>query len=65
MIIALLKGLALLMIVEGLAWALAPSIIEQVLELLRSLPESARRQIGLLAMVGGLMLVWLAFWIGI
>lgn len=58
-------ALGLVFILEGLAWALAPSIIEQVLELLRSLPESARRQIGLLAMVGGLMLVWLAFWIGI
>ncbi|MGB1390630.1 MAG: DUF2065 domain-containing protein [Paracoccaceae bacterium] len=58
-------ALGLVLILEGLAWALAPSIIEQVLELLRSLPESARRQIGLLAMVGGLMLVWLAFWIGI
>ena len=58
-------ALGLVLILEGLAWALAPFIIEQVLELLRSLPESARRQIGLLAMVGGLMLVWLAFWIGI
>lgn len=58
-------ALGLVLILEGLAWALAPSIIEQVLEMLRSLPESARRQIGLLAMVGGLMLVWLAFWIGI
>lgn len=58
-------ALGLVLILEGLAWALAPSIIEQVLELLRSLPESARRQIGLLAMVGGLMLVWFAFWIGI
>ena len=58
-------ALGLVLILEGLAWALAPSIIEQVLQMLRSLPESARRQIGLLAMVGGLMLVWLAFWIGI
>ena len=58
-------ALGLVLILEGLAWALAPFIIEQVLQLLRSLPESARRQIGLLAMVGGLMLVWLAFWIGI
>ena len=58
-------ALGLVLILEGLAWALAPSIFEQVLELLRSLPESARRQIGLLAMVGGIMLVWLAFWLGI
>ena len=32
-------ALGLVLILEGLAWALAPSIIEQVLELLRSLRE--------------------------
>ncbi len=55
----------LVLIVEGLAWALAPSLIEQLLEMLRTLPEAARRQIGLLSIVGGLMLVWVAYWIGV
>ena len=58
-------ALGLVLIVEGLAWALAPSLIERMLELLRQMPETARRQSGLLAMVGGLILIWLAHWIGV
>lgn len=44
---------------------LAPSLVERLLEILRSLPEAARRQIGALAIVLGLILVWLAFWLGV
>ena len=51
--------------VEGLAYVLAPSLIERVLEVLRSLPENARRQLGALALVSGLICVWLAFFIGL
>ncbi|MEX0285328.1 MAG: DUF2065 domain-containing protein [Paracoccaceae bacterium] len=57
-------ALGLVLIVEGLAWVLAPSLLEQMLEMLRQLPEAARRQMGALAIVGGLMLVWLAHWLG-
>ncbi|MBM2292350.1 DUF2065 domain-containing protein [Sulfitobacter pseudonitzschiae] len=60
-----LMALGLVMIVEGLAYALAPSLIERVLELLRSLPEGMRRQVGLLALVSGLLLVWAAFQLGL
>ncbi|GGH22133.1 hypothetical protein SAMN05444007_102304 [Cribrihabitans marinus] len=59
-----LLALGLVLIIEGLAYALAPSLIERMLEVLRSLPESARRQIGLLAMVSGLLLVWAAHQMG-
>lgn len=59
-----LLALGLVLIIEGLAYALAPSLIERMLEALRSLPESARRQIGLLAMVSGLLLVWAAHQMG-
>ncbi len=62
-IIALAFGLVL--IVEGLAYALAPSLIELVLEMLRALPDSARRQMGLLAIVSGLLLIWGAFQLGL
>ena len=55
----------LVLMVEGLAYALAPSLIERVLEVLRSLPDAARRQVGALALVSGLILVWLAFHIGL
>ena len=48
----LLLALGLVMIIEGLAYALAPSLIERMLETLRTLPEAAIRQIGWLVVVG-------------
>ena len=60
-----LLALGLVMVVEGLAYVLAPSLIERVLEVLRSLPESARRQIGALVLVSGLICIWFAFFIGL
>ena len=60
----LLLALGLVMIIEGLAYALAPSLIERMLEMLRSLPESAVRQMGWLVVVTGAILVWLALQIG-
>ena len=60
-----LLALGLVLMVEGLAYVLAPSLIERVLEVLRSLPENARRQVGALALVSGLSCVWLAFFIGL
>ncbi|WP_299729774.1 DUF2065 domain-containing protein [uncultured Tateyamaria sp.] len=58
-------ALGLVMVVEGLAYALAPSLIERVLEALRSLPIPARRQFGLLVAVSGLICLWLAFFLGL
>ncbi|TMM50821.1 DUF2065 domain-containing protein [Sulfitobacter sabulilitoris] len=60
-----LLALGLVLIVEGLAYALAPSLIERMLEALRQLPEPALRQIGLLAAVSGLLLVWAAYQLGL
>ena len=48
------------MIVEGLAYALAPSLVERALMALRALSESLRRQIGLLIFVSGLIVLWFA-----
>ncbi|WP_299957795.1 DUF2065 domain-containing protein [uncultured Roseobacter sp.] len=60
----LLLALGLVMIIEGLAYALAPSLIERMLEALRALPEAAVRQLGLLIVVSGLILVWFAWQLG-
>ena len=60
-----LLALGLVLIVEGLAYVLAPSLIERVLEVLRTLPESARRQFGALVLVTGLICIWLAVFIGL
>lgn len=59
-----LLALGLVLIVEGLAYALAPSLIEAMLVALRQIPEAARRTLGLLALVAGLALVWLAKQLG-
>ena len=60
-----LLALGLVMIVEGLAYVLAPSLIERVLEMLRTLPLQVRRQFGALVVVSGLICLWLAFFIGL
>lgn len=60
----ILLAFGLVLIVEGLAYALAPSLIERMLEALRSIPEQARRLAGLLCMVGGLVLLWGAYQVG-
>lgn len=60
----LLLGLGLVLIVEGAVYALAPGIVERLLDIVRSLPLAARRQTGLLSMVIGLILVWAAYQIG-
>jgi uncharacterized protein YjeT (DUF2065 family) len=59
-----LLALGLVLIVEGLAYALAPSLIESMLAALRQIPLPARRTLGLLAMVAGLAFVWLAKLLG-
>ena len=60
MIADIFLAFGLVLIVEGLVYALAPSLVEQVLEALRNLPPEARRNVGLLALVSGLALVWIA-----
>ncbi|MEM6889388.1 MAG: DUF2065 domain-containing protein [Pseudomonadota bacterium] len=61
---SILLALGLVMIIEGLAYALAPSLIERMLEALRAMPQQAVRQLGLLIAVSGLILVWFAFQLG-
>ena len=65
MIALIVLAIGLVMIVEGLAYVLAPFLIEQVLEILRSLPGASRRQMGGLILVFGLLLVWGAFQLGV
>lgn len=57
-------SLGLVLVTEGLAWWLAPSLVERLLDIMRSLPEQARRQMGLLALVTGLILLWIAHLLG-
>ncbi|KMW60442.1 putative inner membrane protein YjeT [Candidatus Rhodobacter oscarellae] len=61
----LLLGLGLVLVIEGLVFALAPSRLEDLLEALRSVPPEARRLIGLTALALGVALVSLARWWGL
>lgn len=64
MIETLILAIGLVLLVEGLAWLLAPSLIETLLEALRNLDIDARRLVGLTAMAMGVLLVWIARWLG-
>ncbi len=56
----LLTGLAFVLIVEGLVYALAPSLVERLLEALRAMPLETRRMLGLLTLTTGILLLWVA-----
>lgn len=64
MIETIFLALGLVLIVEGLVYALAPSIVEQLLAVLRSLTEEQRRLIGLVSISIGVVLVWCARMLG-
>ena len=55
-----LLAIGLVLCVEGLVFALAPSRLEEVLDILRNMPAETRRLIGLTALAIGVVLVWLA-----
>ncbi len=61
----IILAIGLVLCVEGLVFALAPSRMEQVLETLRELSPEARRLIGLGALALGVALIWLAKLIGV
>ena len=60
MIETALLALGLVLIVEGLVYALAPSLVDRMLVALAAFPPEARRLMGLVALVIGLALVWAA-----
>ena len=55
-----LLAIGLVLIVEGLVYVLAPSLVEDLLAALRSLPEGQRRTLGLVALALGVVFVWVA-----
>lgn len=65
MIATVFLALGLVLIVEGLVYALAPSFIEQMLVTLRILTDDQKRMIGLVSIAFGGVLVWCARALGI
>lgn len=58
-------GLGLVLVIEGLVLALAPSRLEDLLATLAALGRDQRRMLGLLAVAAGVALVALARWLGV
>ena len=65
MIETIFLALGLVLIVEGLVYALAPSLVEQLLAALRNLSEEQRRLMGLFSLALGLILIWCAKTLGV
>jgi len=60
-----LLALGLVLVVEGLAFALAPSRMDDILALMAKIPRETRRLIGLIALATGVALVWMARALGL
>jgi uncharacterized protein YjeT (DUF2065 family) len=56
----ILLGAGLVLVIEGLVFALAPSRLEDALEALKQIPPETRRMLGLGAVALGVVLVWIA-----
>ena len=56
----LLLGLGLVLVIEGLVFALAPSRLEELIKVISETPIETRRAIGLVAVAGGVLLVWVS-----
>ena len=61
----ILLAIGLVLVVEGLVFALAPSRLEDLLTLVARIPVDTRRLIGLLALAVGVALIWAARSLGI
>ena len=59
MIETVIHGLALVLIIEGLAYALAPSLLERMLEAMRAMPLDMRRLIGVSSLATGVAMLWI------
>jgi len=57
MVLILVLGLGMVLVIEGLVFALAPSRLEDLLRLLATIPVETRRLIGLGAVALGAVLV--------
>lgn len=57
MIATILLALGLVLIIEGLAYALAPSLVEKMLESLKSTPLETRRWVGIGCIALGVVVV--------
>lgn len=65
MVLILVLGLGMVLVIEGLVFALAPSRLEDLLKMMQQIPVETRRLIGLGAMTLGAVLVSFAVSAGV
>nr|WP_191285910.1 DUF2065 family protein [Aliiroseovarius zhejiangensis] len=53
-------GIGLVLVIEGLVFALAPSRLDDLVAMMAAMSRDQRRLIGLLALALGVVLVWLS-----
>jgi uncharacterized protein YjeT (DUF2065 family) len=53
-------GLGMVLVIEGLVFALAPSRLEDLVRLIAEMPVETRRALGLACVALGVLLVWIA-----
>jgi len=58
-------GLGLVLVIEGLVFALAPSRLDEIVAIMAALSPEQRRLIGLIAVALGVGLVWLGRSLGV
>lgn len=56
----ILLGIGLVLVFEGLVFALAPSRLEELVRVISEIPIETRRTMGLAAIALGVLLVWFA-----
>ena len=57
---AVVLGIGMVFVIEGLVLALAPSFYDQVVEMLKDMPLQQRRLIGLASASFGVFVVWMS-----
>ncbi|MEJ2035137.1 MAG: DUF2065 domain-containing protein [Maritimibacter sp.] len=57
-------GFGLVLVIEGLVFALAPSRLDSLVEMMAALSQEQRRMIGLVAVAAGVALVWIGRSVG-
>jgi hypothetical protein len=62
--VAILLGVGMVLVIEGLVFALAPSRLDDLLRLMTQIPPETRRLIGLVAVAMGAVLVSWAISLG-
>ncbi|NDW52667.1 DUF2065 family protein [Aliiroseovarius sp. PrR006] len=56
----LILGIGLVLVIEGLVFALAPSRLDDLVAMMAAMSRDQRRMIGLVALALGVLLVWLS-----